>query len=224
MTNATARRRKEEPYNYDLFRWNRFKQELHFHGGPEPGELARDFELPTIHGGLFRLLDRRGPRPALLEFVSITCPMAQGARPGLVRLYNALGRAVRFLSIYVREAAPTADYPHHTSEEQKMRQAREWAERDAIPWTVAVDHLDGRVHKTYGCFQNGVYLIASCGRVAFRALWAGDEGLLCHKMRELLREESSGDHLVNLGQHENLLVPMIHGAAEFVRGKMKRTA
>ncbi len=96
-----------------------------------------------------------------------------------------------------------------------MRHAREWAEQDRIPWTVTVDAVDGRVHKAYGALSNPGYLIGRSGRVAFRALWAGQEGLLGDKIRELLRRQSQGDAWVSLGQQENLVIPMIHGAVEF---------
>jgi hypothetical protein len=58
-------------------------------------------------------------------------------------------------------------------------------------------------------------LIDRAGRVAFRALWAGQEGLLRNKIEELLKREAAGETDVNLGQRENLLIPLIHGAAEF---------
>jgi isopentenyl phosphate kinase len=34
-------------------------------------------------------------------------------------------------------------------------------------------------------------------------------------MKELLRRETAGEDRVNLGQQENLIIPLIHGAAEF---------
>jgi len=51
--------------------------------------------------------------------------------------------------------------------------------------------------------------------MAFRALWAGQEGLLRTKIEELLRREAASEHPVNLVQQENLLIPLIHGTAEF---------
>jgi hypothetical protein len=80
---------------------------------------------------------------------------------------------------------------------------------------VAVDTVDGTVHRAYGPLPNSVYLIDRTGRVAFRALWAGQEGLLRGKIGELLRRETAVEDPVNLGQQENLIIPLIHGAAEF---------
>ncbi len=40
-------------------------------------------------------------------------------------------------------------------------------------------------------------------------------GCLADKVKELLRREAAGEDPVDLGQQENLLLPLIHGAAEF---------
>jgi hypothetical protein len=141
--------------------------------------------------------------------------MTAGARPGLTELHEDFGDRVQFVSIYAREAHPGENYPHHTSEEQKMRHARDWAEQDYVPWPVAVDTLDGEAHRTYSPLPNPVYLIGCTGRVAFRALWAGQPGLLRDKIEELLAREAKGEDPVVLGEQENLLIPMIHGSAEF---------
>ncbi|MCA1577099.1 MAG: DUF1440 domain-containing protein [Acidobacteria bacterium] len=143
--------------------------------------------------------------------------MTAGARPGFLNLYRGFSDRVQFVSIYVREAHPGENYPHHTSEEQKMRHARDWVEQDEIPWTVAVDTLEGAIHQLYGPVPNSAYLIDRMGQVAFRALWAGQEGLLRDKIEELLEREERNETPVVLGQKENNLIPLIHGAAEFDR-------
>jgi hypothetical protein len=141
--------------------------------------------------------------------------MTAGARPGLLRLYREFGERVQFVSVYVREAHPGERYPHHTGHEQKLRHARDWVQQDKMPWTVAVDTVDGATHQAYGSLPNSAYLIDRAGYVAFRALWAGQEGLLRDKLEELLKREAAGEGPVNLGQQENLLIPLLHGAAEF---------
>jgi hypothetical protein len=141
--------------------------------------------------------------------------MTAGARPGLTKLYEDFGDRVQFVSVYVREAHPGESYPHHTGEEQKMRHARDWARQDRVPWPVAVDTLDGAVHRAYGPLPNPVYLIDRTGRVAFRALWAGQQGLLRDKIEELLEREAEGEDPVVLGEQKNLVIPMIHGSADF---------
>jgi hypothetical protein len=120
--------------------------------------------------------------------------MTAGARPGLEKLYKEFGDRVQFVSVYVREAHPGESYPHHTSEEQKMRHARDWARQDHVLWPVAVDTLDGRVHRAY--------------------LPLPKHGLLQDRLEELLASEVKGVPLV-LGEQENLVIPMINGSAEF---------
>lgn len=61
-----------DAYNYDTFRRHMMKEDMNFRGGPGAGEIAPDFELPTVEGGRFRLSDLRNERPVLLEFGSIT--------------------------------------------------------------------------------------------------------------------------------------------------------
>lgn len=141
--------------------------------------------------------------------------MTRGARPGLEKLYRDVGDRMAFVSIDVREAHPGERYAHHTSDAQKMRHAQDWARLDDILWTVAVDTLDGRTHRDFGPLPNSAYLIDRTGHVAFRALWAGQEGLLRDRIDTLLRRETADAGPVNLGQQENLIVPLIHGAAEF---------
>ncbi|MBI2876582.1 MAG: hypothetical protein HYY20_06850 [Candidatus Tectomicrobia bacterium] len=141
--------------------------------------------------------------------------MTAGARPGLIDLYKDFKDRVQFVSVYVREAHPGENYPHHISFGQKMRHARDWVEQDKIPWTVAVDMLDGATHRAYGPLPNIVYLIDRTGHLSFRALWAGQEGLLRDKLGELLKREAAGEDPVSLGQQENLLIPLLHGAVEF---------
>jgi hypothetical protein len=142
--------------------------------------------------------------------------MTLGARPGLDHLYRDFGDQVEFVSVYTREAHPGELYPHHTSEEQKLHHARDWAEQDQVPWPVVVDTLDGKTHRAYGPLPNSVYLIDRTGHVAFRALWAGQEGLLRDHIEELLENETDGIPVV-LGEQENLVIPLLHGGAEFDR-------
>lgn len=206
-----------EPYNYDTFRRHMMKEHMHFPGGPRPGEIAPDFGLSTVDDGRFRLSDWRGKRPVLIEVGSITCPMTAGARQPLTNLYRDFAKDIEFVSVYVREAHPGEKYTRHTNQDQKMRAARDWVDLDKVPWTVAVDDLEGSMHQSYGGLPNSAYLIDRTGRVAFRALWAGQEGLLRDKIEELLSRERAGDDPVNLGEQENLIIPLIHGAAEFDR-------
>lgn len=62
----------DEPYNYDTFHRSMVREDLRFPGGPGPGEIAPDIDLPTIGGGRFHLYEHRGRRPVLLTSGSIT--------------------------------------------------------------------------------------------------------------------------------------------------------
>jgi len=141
--------------------------------------------------------------------------MTRGARPGLKQLHREFAERVAFVSVHVREAHPGERYPHHTSEAQKMRHATDWARLDRISWTVAVDTIDGAMHRAYGALPNSVYIVNSAGAVAFRALWAGQPRLLRNKLEDLLQLEETHRTSVTLGERENLVIPLIHGAAEF---------
>ena len=61
-----------EPYNFDTFRKEMVKEDMHFRGGAETGTVAPDFDLPTVGGGRFHLGEYAGQRPVLIEFGSIT--------------------------------------------------------------------------------------------------------------------------------------------------------
>lgn len=141
--------------------------------------------------------------------------MIAGARPGLLHLSDEFVDRVEVVTVYIREAHPGERYAHHTSLEQKKRYASEWVDLDRIPWRVVVDTPDGAVDRGYGPLPNAAYLIGRSGRVAFRALWAGQERLLRKMIELLLEREAAGEDPVVLGEQENLVIPLIHGAAEF---------
>ncbi len=205
----------EEPYNYHTCRRHMAREKLSFPNGPGPGASAPDFSLVLLSGGHFHLSDQVGRCPVLMEFASITCPMTAGSRPALKDLFRDFSDHLTFLSIYVREAHPGERYPHHTSYDQKLRHAQDWLYHDGISWLVAVDTLDGAVHRAYGGMSNPAYLIDTSRHVAFRALWAGQEGLLRRKIAGLLEREATGEVPADLGQQRNRVIPLIHGAAEF---------
>ena len=61
-----------DSYNYEGFRKSMVQDDMTFRGGPGPGELAPDFELPTVSGGNFQLQRYRHKKPVLVQFGSIT--------------------------------------------------------------------------------------------------------------------------------------------------------
>ena len=80
-------------------------------------------------------------------------------------------RGVQSFFLYTREAHPGENYPHHTSFEQKLEQARVFKERWSCRRPILVDNLEGSAHAAFGCMPNMTYIIGSDGRVQFRADW-----------------------------------------------------
>lgn len=192
-----------EKYNFENFCLPAWKSRLSFTGGPHSGNPAPDFDLPTIHGGRFRLAEHRGPGPVLLEFSSLTCPLTLAARPALRRLYTEFSDRIRFLSVYIREAHPGELHPQPSNAAEKMQRARDWSVMDHIPWTIAVDTVAGEVHRAYGCSQRSLYLITASRDVAFRSL-SSREDLLREKIARLLESAQETNVAPNFGVEDRI--------------------
>jgi hypothetical protein len=130
--------------------------------------------------------------------------MTASAGPALKRLYAAFGQRVAFITLYVREAHPGERYPQAASFEQKLAHARAYQQRDQIPWPVAVDDVDGSLHRALDAKPNAAYLMNQDGTVAFRTLWSNDEAIL----RDGLEAGVQGR---NAGERQPHLVPMVKG-------------
>lgn len=146
-----------------------------FLAGKDVGWPMADFDLPTTEGGRVRKRDYQGVRPFLITFASLTSPAAASAAPVLRRLYRDYGERIAFLTVYVRESHPGDRIPQPPTAEWKMRHAQAYRRRDAIPWPVAVDDLEGSFHRTLGAGSSAAYLVDPNGNVAFRSLWSNDE-------------------------------------------------
>jgi hypothetical protein len=195
-------------YRYRRFRRHNLVDDLAFAAGKDPGWTAPDFDLPTLAGGRLRKEDFMGRRPVLFTFASITDPMAASAAPVLKRLHRQFGEAVAFVTVYVREAHPGDRIPQPDTMEWKTRHARMLRDRDGIPWTVAVDDLDGSFHRALGSNSNSAHLVDPNGNIAFRTLWSNDEAVL----RSALRAVAAGrpDHPF---ERERRVLPMARGLA-----------
>ncbi|HET8632074.1 MAG TPA: hypothetical protein VFL91_31995 [Thermomicrobiales bacterium] len=132
--------------------------------------------------------------------------MTASAGPALKRLHREFGDRVAFLTLYVREAHPGEHVPQATTAEQKMAHARAYRKRDGLSWPVAVDAIDGELHRQLDPKPNAAYLIDANGNVAFRALWSNDERAL----REGLDAIVSGPPGA-IGEREPRVVPMPNG-------------
>lgn len=193
-------------YLYPHFQRELMMEDSRFHGGPRPGEPFPDFDLPTTDGGRIRGSDFVGRQPLLLSFSSVTCPMTADASSVLKPLYQEFGDRVTFVSLYVREAHPGENYPQPRSMQEKLQHARDYEQRDLIPWTVAIDDPDGTLHQSLDPKPNALYLIDRDGRVFARILWSNEEQAVRDALHALV-EERPLRHAERTGK----AVPMVRG-------------
>ncbi|KGH45346.1 hypothetical protein IN07_18095 [Modestobacter caceresii] len=115
--------------------------------------------------------------------------MTASAGPALQRLYDDFGDRVRFLTLYVREAHPGDRYVQPGDMGTKTEQARAYAERDGIRWPVAVDDIDGTLHRQLDDKPDAAYIVGTDGRVLFRSLWANEH----ERLRAALEAVADGE-------------------------------
>lgn len=141
---------------------------------PRAGDRVADFDLPLVGGGHFRRADLVHTAPALLIFGSATCPVTDDAAPRLSELHARFGHAVRFVMVNVREAHPGDALPQPTTYAAKLEHAARLRDLHALPFAVAVDDVDGCLHRALGPKPNSAYLLGHDGTILFRAHWAND--------------------------------------------------
>ena len=173
-------------YRYPHFTRGILREDMAFRGGPRPGEPMPDFDLATVDGGRLRRRGFVGRLPLLLICTSITCPMAATMDPDLRRLHAEFGDRVAFAALYVREAHPGGRYQQPATPNQKLAHARAYQALNAFPWPVAVDDIDGTLHRALDPRPNAAYLMDSGGNVAFRALASNDARVLRQGLQALL--------------------------------------
>jgi thiol-disulfide isomerase/thioredoxin len=150
-------------------------KDLHFSkNDPGPGDRVPDFDLPTVGGGRFRSSDLAETGPALLIFGSSTCPVTDNAAPGLNELYRRFGDRVRFVMVNVREAHPGKAFPQPRTLGTKMAHAVRLRDLHGFEFEVAVDDVDGTLHRSLGPKPNSAYVLGADGTILFRAHWAND--------------------------------------------------
>jgi hypothetical protein len=194
-------------YRYPHFRRRLIFEDMSFQDGPAPGDPMPDFELPTSDGRIVHKADYVGRRPVLFTMGSITCPMTAASRDILKGLYREYGDRVEFVTLYVREAHPGDLYPQAVSLEQKIDYARVYRDRDGIPWTVAVDDVEGALHRALDAKPNAAFIMDFDGTVAYRTLWSNHQGALRKGLR-LVADEGRGRAPAQTQSH---VVPMLSG-------------
>ena len=141
---------------------------------PGPGDKVPAFDLPTLDGGRFRS-DDLGARPVLLVIGSRTCPITESSGPVLRRLHAEFGDRIRFVLVNTREAHPGDVFGQPQTFEEKRDHATELRRHHDIGFEVAVDDLDGRLHRALTPKPNSAYLLDPQGIIRYRAHWANDE-------------------------------------------------
>lgn len=161
-------------YAYEHVSSKILSEDMHFNeGAPKAGDRLPEFDLLTSDGGRLSTSDLSG-RPVLMVTGSFTCPMTASSNPILKDLHGRFGDAVRFVTLYVREAHPGERHDQARVVEEKREVARALKDRDQLPWTIAVDDPEGSVHRQLDEKPNAAYLVDDTGTVVFRSLWAGD--------------------------------------------------
>ncbi len=122
-----------------------------------------------------------------------------GEVPPLTELYEKYrDKGFEFFIVYVREAHPGENFPHHTSFEQKMTHARKLRELEKVSLPILVDDIEGPTHAAYGLLPNMVYLIDRDGVIVYKSDWTD-----AHEI------EGMCDSLVRLEDMKARRVPII---------------
>jgi hypothetical protein len=168
--------RAPKPYRYDHPRVCDIVNDMYVRRGePGPGSVIRHFDLPTTDGRRLRSADFAASGQAvLLVFGSLTCPVTESGAEGLVELHARYGSKVRFVMVQVREAHPGATIPQPRTSEQKLRHAASLKAHHHLPFEVAVDDIDGTLHRELGSRPNSAYVIDGSRAILFRAQWGNE--------------------------------------------------
>lgn len=132
--------------------------------------------------------------------------MTLSAGPALKQLYTEFGDRIDFVALYVREAHPGDRYPQPARFERKLAHARDYRERDQLPWPVAIDSIGGDLHRTLDPKPSPLYIVDREGNVAFRTLWSNERA---GAIRQALKAVAAGRSPV--GERTPRLLPMLRG-------------
>ena len=172
------------------------------------GVLAPDFEATLLDSTPFRLIDFRGKRHVVIMTGAVTSPMCAFEIPAFNELHKEFdSRGVSFFLLYTRESHPAENYSAHTSFEQKLAYARELKRLENVHVPIIVDHLDGRIHRSYGTWPNALFVIHKDGRLIFHSNMANHR-----ELRQFLEDLVAADQAVAAGcvlhqQYSERVVP-----------------
>jgi hypothetical protein len=186
---GTAARVDGERYRFDHLTLPLVMKDMRFVStDPAPGDRMPAFGLPTTDGGRLRS-DDLGGRPVLLIFGSSTCPVTDNAAPGLRELHRRFGDHVRFVIVNVREAHPGQAFPQPKTMEAKMAHGTTLRDIYGFTFEVAVDDIDGTLHRAMSPKPNSAYVLAPDGTILFRAQWANDTLALAAALEAVVRSQ-----------------------------------
>ena len=180
-----------EDYRFDRFRLGLILDDMKFSKKSlRPGDPIPRFDLLATDGSQFQLDEYAAGRPVLLVTGSVTCPMTAASTPDLKSLYEKYGETVAFVLLYVREGHPGEHTPQPKTIEDKLQHARALEEVFGVSWPVAVDDIDGNLHRALDAKPNSLHLVDRNGKIAFRSLWAGDTASVERAVGQLVRGEN----------------------------------
>jgi hypothetical protein len=169
----------DSDYRYRHFTTSLLFRDLRFRkGAAEPGDSLPPFQIVTTDGDSLENRDVFGDKPVLLIFGSMTCPMTASSAPSVQALYDEFGDRIDFIMLYVREAHPGEHFRQAETIEEKLENARSLKQFYDIRWTVAVDNIDGDLHRALDPKPNAAFLMSNAGEILFRSLWAADRQAL----------------------------------------------
>ncbi|WJK34324.1 redoxin domain-containing protein [Solwaraspora sp. WMMA2065] len=205
---ATRTRRTGTPgstYRFERFTTALLVDDMFFRAdAPGAGDRVPTFDLPTLDGGRFRSADL-GPLPVLMIFGSRTCPVTESAGPILRTLHAEFAGRVRFVLVNTREAHPGEVFTQPRTTQQKWAHAQELRTHHGFAFEVAVDDIDGDLHRAMTPKPNSAYLLSPTGVIVYRAHWANDE----RGLRSALTRASAGQ-------------PPVRGASRAMVGPLLR--
>ena len=165
-------------YRYNRFRMRHMLADVRFsRAALEPGDVFKPIELPTADAGTVRIGGPRD-RPQVVVTGSLTCPLTESSTPLLRQLHAEHDGRIDLVLLSVREAHPGERLPQPTTAAAAEDRARHLASHHQVSFTVAIDTLDGEVHRRLDHKPNAVLVLGTDGRVAYRGLWAATIGPL----------------------------------------------
>jgi hypothetical protein len=150
-------------------------------GHLQVGDLAPDFQLPTLDGkSTVTLSSFRGRKPVVLLFGSYTCPQVRNQFNGLKHMYERFGEEAEFFMVYVQEAHPIGGsilqenmnwgirIPEHETLEDRRRAAATCAKAMNFKMPILLDNMDDTLTTEYSAWPTRVYLVDEDGRIAYK--------------------------------------------------------